>query len=132
MFKSTDNTLPCHGQLANASRETKAGFFKVCYVRAMKWLQRTALWLLLGALLGSFVVLLLYPYVLSYKPPPVLAADMCKCSECVEMTGLLLMKAQLLGAGIGALVTALAGEGWLWQRRRKADSKKEMENTPPA
>jgi len=97
----------------------------------MKWLQRAALWLLLGALLGSFFVLFLYPSYLSYKPPPLLSEGMGKCSECVEMTSLLLMKAQLLGATIGALATACAGELLLWQRRRKNKPTPETADAPP-
>jgi len=100
-------------------------------MHAMKWLPRTALWLLLGALLGSFFVLLLYPSYLSYRPPSVLKEGTCKYSECVEMTSLLLMKAQLLGAAMGALAVTLTGESWLWIRRRKANQKQEMESSSP-
>ncbi|MCL2178480.1 MAG: hypothetical protein FWC28_06080 [Proteobacteria bacterium] len=85
----------------------------------MKWLQRAALWLLLGALLGSFLVLCLYPYLyMPYKLPSLWNEGACRWSECVQMASSRLRSAQLWGAAIGALVVALAGEIWLWRRRK--------------
>jgi hypothetical protein len=93
----------------------------------MKWLQRAALWLCSGALLGSLLVLFLYPYYLSYNSPSVWNESACKWSECVEMSTLLLTRAQLLGASIGAVLAILAGEGWLWSLRRKLKQKQKAE-----
>jgi len=95
----------------------------------MKWLQRAALWLLLGALLGSLLVLFLYPYYMAYKPPSFWVEGACRWSECAQMVSRRLMKVQLLGAGIGALLATLAGEFWLWRRRK---ARQRVASIPPA
>lgn len=66
-------------------------------------------WLAVGAFVGGGVATLVAPYVLETFLASTGAADaMCQCSELVQNTAASLIKTQLWGAGVGAVVFPIA------------------------
>jgi len=94
----------------------------------MRALQRIALWLLLGALLGFVLVLFCYPFYVGYASTSLWGEAGCTWAECAAATSKHLRKVQLVGGGLGALLVALAGELVLWRRKAKKKQKLKTEN----
>ncbi len=83
-------------------------------------------WLAAGALLGAVVATLVAPIVLETLLASTGAKDaMCQCTELVSNTASLLVRTQLWGAGVGALLFPSAA--WFVRRRRA-----KPEAMPPA
>lgn len=74
-------------------------------------------WLLAGGFVGGVVATLVAPWVLETLLASTGAKDaMCQCSELVANTSRLLVKTQLSGVTIGAVLFPLAA--WLVRRAR--------------
>jgi hypothetical protein len=74
------------------------------------------IWTVSGAFVGMIVATLLAPYVLETLLASTGAKDaMCQCTELVNNTASLLIKTQLWGAAIGAMLLPLVA--WLFRRR---------------
>lgn len=84
-------------------------------------MRRFLMWMAIGALAGAIASTLLAPLILETLLASTGAKDaMCQCTELVNNTASLLIKTQLWGAGIGALVFPLSA--WLIKRSRGGKS----------
>ena len=79
-------------------------------------MRRFLAWFASGALVGATVASFIAPQVLETLLATTGAQDaMCQCSQLVHRTSTLLIKVQLVGAAIGAVVFPLGA----WLARRK-------------
>jgi len=79
-------------------------------------MRRFLIWFVSGALAGMVIATLLAPTVLKTMLASTGAKDaMCQCTELVNNTATLLIKTQIWGAVVGALLLPLVA--WLFRRR---------------
>lgn len=79
-------------------------------------MRRFVTWAIVGSFLGSVIATLLAPTVLQTLLATTGAKDaMCQCAELVNNTADLLIRTQLWGAAIGAVVFPILA--WLVRRR---------------
>lgn len=73
-------------------------------------LKRLLLSLVLGAMAGDVITLLLAPNMLTWFATPGTGTALCNCAETAQQTAQSLIRAQLIGTGIGAVVGMVLGE----------------------
>ena len=79
-------------------------------------MRRILIWIVVGAFLGSVIATLVAPQVLETLLASTGAKDaMCQCTELVNNTASLLIRTQLWGAAIGAVLFPIIA--WLVRRR---------------
>jgi len=79
-------------------------------------MRKFLVWFAAGALVGSALATVCAPYVLETLLASTGAKDaMCQCTELVRNTASLLIKTQLTGGAIGAVVFPILA--WLMRRR---------------
>jgi gas vesicle protein len=84
-------------------------------------LKRLFLSLLIGAMAGDVITVLFAPNALTWFATPGTGTALCNCAETARETAQSLVRAQLVGTGIGGLVGMVLGEliSAVWRSRKK-------------
>ena len=96
-------------------------------------LKRIGVFLAIGGVLGDVVTMLLAPSFVTWFHTPGTGSALCNCADVSKETASALVRSQLMGTLIGAVVVAIVGELvarlWLARRARRALT---SESTPQA
>jgi hypothetical protein len=96
-------------------------------------LKRLFLSFLIGAVAGDVMTVLFAPNALEWFATPGTGTALCNCAETAKATAQSLVRAQLVGTGIGAVVGMVLGElGSAVWRSRKKKAPARVDAPPPA
>jgi hypothetical protein len=97
-------------------------------------LKRLLFSLLIGAMAGDVITVLFAPNALEWFATPGTGTALCNCAETAKATAQSLVRAQLVGTGIGALVGMVLGElgSAVWRSRQKKKAPAGVNAPPPA
>lgn len=96
-------------------------------------LKRLLFSFLIGAVVGDVITVLLAPNALEWFATPGTGTALCNCADTAKETARSLVRAQLVGTGIGAVVGMVLGElaSAVW-RSRKKEAPAAVDVPPPA
>ena len=96
-------------------------------------LKRLLLSLVVGAMVGDVITVLFAPNALTWFATPGTGTALCNCAETAKETAQALVRAQLVGTGIGALVGMVIGEliSAVWRSRKKKAAPTVVAAPPP-
>jgi hypothetical protein len=89
----------------------------------METLKKLLLVMAAGFVVGFAVACLVVPGALGWYNTPGMGQAMCNCAELVQTTASSLIKGQLIGGGVGALLALVAGILVMRRQRSKAAAK---------
>src|SRR5262245_66235180 len=98
-------------------------------------LKRLGIFLAIGAVVGDIITLLIAPRMLTWFQTPGAGSALCNCVDLARQTARGVVRAQLIGATIGAVALAVLGEIVVRMRaarKRKAEAGAAAEAAPAA
>lgn len=96
-------------------------------------LKRLLLSLVIGAMVGDVITMVLAPNMLTWFATPGTGTALCNCAETAKQTAQALVRAQLIGTGLGAVVGMVLGELFtaVWRSRKKTTTAHPIVTPPP-
>ncbi len=95
-------------------------------------LKRLGIFLAIGGVLGDIVMMLLAPSVLTWFQTPAAGGALCNCQAVAKQTAGSVVRSQLIGTLVGAVVVAVIGELIHRARKKKAQAAAQAAAPPPA
>jgi hypothetical protein len=99
----------------------------------LRVLKRLGVLLAIGGVLGDVLAMLAAPSAVTWFQTPATGTALCNCTDLAKHTASSLVRAQLIGMGIGALTLAVIGEivYRLWQARKRKRAAAAAPTAPP-
>jgi hypothetical protein len=76
----------------------------------LRVLKRLGILLAIGGVLGIVIAMLVAPSAVTWFQTPGTGTALCNCADVAKQAAKALIEAELIGAGVGALVLAVVGE----------------------